>query len=68
MKIECCHGCEERHIKCHAHCETYQTQKILKILVEAEERKERKLRGEIKNQTDRRIAKVKRNKHLQRRK
>jgi len=42
MKIECCHHCESRHEKCHGHCETYLTQKILKILVEANEQKERR--------------------------
>ena len=68
MKIECCHHCVDKHLKCHAHCETYHTQKILKILVEAQEHKERRTRNEVINQADRRIAKVMHEKHLRRRK
>lgn len=68
MYITCCHNCEDRQAKCHAHCETYHMQKILKILVEAEKLKERKMRNDVKNQVDRQIAKVMRRNHLQRRK
>ena len=68
MKIECCHECESRNPYCHAHCETYLTQKILKIMVEAQGREDRRVRSEVKNQFDRRIAKVMHEKHLKRRK
>jgi hypothetical protein len=57
MTITCCHNCENRHEKCHAHCEEYITQKILKIMVEAQEIKEREIRAGLQNEKERRIAK-----------
>ena len=68
MKIECCHHCESRHEKCHGHCETYLTQKILKIMVEANEQKERRTAESVKAQKDRMIIKTMHDNHLRRRK
>lgn len=50
MLITCCHNCENRHTKCHSHCEKYHTQKILKILVEAQEDKNKRINNGIANQ------------------
>lgn len=68
MKIECCHNCEDRHYKCHSTCERYNAQKIVKIIFEAEDRKQSKVHNDIKNQREIRIAKVMHDKHLRRRK
>ena len=68
MLITCCRDCENRHIKCHANCETYHIQKILKILVEADVNKKRRTSDSIKNQKDRMVAKANHRKHLGRRK
>lgn len=68
MKIECCHHCENRHEKCHGHCETYLTQKILKILVEASSEKKRRTNESISIQRDRALTKAIHDRHLRRRK
>ena len=68
MKITCCYQCENRHEKCHAHCEDYLTQKILKIMVEAEEMKKREIQTGIQNQKDRQAAKIQHLNHIRRRK
>jgi hypothetical protein len=68
MYITCCRDCEDRHEKCHAHCETYLTNKILKILVEAQEEKKRRTAHGIINQKQIRVSKVMHDNHLRRRK
>ena len=66
MKIECCHHCEDRHEKCHAHCETYLTQKILKIVADAPAEKRRRTYESINAQKDRVINKIQHDRHLRR--
>ena len=68
MKITCCHHCEDRHLKCHAHCETYITQKILKIIVEAQSEKKKKVNNGINNQKTMQAEKVMHRNHQKRRK
>lgn len=68
MNITCCHHCMGRHEKCHAHCEEYLTQKILKILVDANEEKEKRISDGIKIQKEIQIAKTQHLKHIRRRK
>ena len=68
MKIECCHHCEKRHEKCHAHFETYLTQKMLKILVEASASKEHRVSRSVAEQKYRMMDKVEHYRHLRRRK
>ena len=58
MFITCCYNCEDKQAKCHSHCETYHTQKILKILVEAQEQKEKNISHSIANQKLRQIDKA----------
>ena len=68
MTITCCHNCENRHEKCHGHCEDYLTQKILKIMVEAQEVKDREIRNGIYNERQRVVSKILHQNHLKRRK
>ena len=68
MNIDCCHHCEKRHEKCHSHCEEYLTQKILKIMVEAQVVKNQKVRTGLQNEKERLIGKIMHDKHLRRRK
>lgn len=68
MYITCCHKCDGRHTKCHAHCETYLTQKILKIMVEADRKKKQQTSDSIKIQKERMVAKANHRNHLWRRK
>ena len=68
MNITCCYHCDNRHAKCHAHCEEYLTQKILKIMVEAEQVKKQKIKTGIQNQKDRQAAKIQHLNHIRRRK
>ena len=68
MYINCCHHCVDRHEKCHAHCETYLTNKILKILVEAQEDKARKIGNSIINQKQRQVYKAMHDNYIRRRK
>ena len=68
MYITCCHDCVDRHEKCHSHCETYITNKILKILVEAQDDKKRRIENGIINQKQRLVSKVMHDRHLRRRK
>lgn len=68
MKIECCHNCENRHEKCHAHCEEYLTQKILKIAVEAITEKENRVNRSMENQKIRQIARMRHINHIRRQK
>ena len=68
MTITCCHNCENRHEKCHAHCDDYLTQKILKIMVEAQEKKKREMENGIYFERQRRINKILHENHLKRRK
>jgi hypothetical protein len=67
MKIECCHHCEERHEKCHAHCEKYLTLKILKIVADAPAEKRRRTAEGLNAQRDRTLDKIMHDKHLRRR-
>jgi hypothetical protein len=67
MYITCCHGCESRHTLCHAHCEAYNTQKILKILVEAQEDKKKRISHGISNQKRTLVDKAIAIKHRKRR-
>ena len=68
MNIACCYQCENRHEKCHAHCEEYHTQKILKIMVESVGDKKRKVENGIINQISRGANKARHNNYLRRRK
>jgi hypothetical protein len=66
MTITCCHNCENRHEKCHGHCEEYLTQKILKIMVEAETIKDREIRNGIYCEMNRKINKLMHDRHIRR--
>jgi hypothetical protein len=66
MKITCCNNCENRHEKCHGHCEEYLTQKILKIMVEAETIKDRDIRNGIYCERNRQINKLMHDRHIRR--
>ena len=68
MNIVCCYGCENRHEKCHSHCEEYITQKMLKIIVEAREKKDNEIQHGLKREKERRIAKIEHMRHLRRQK
>ena len=68
MKITCCHHCEDRHEKCHAHCEEYLTQKILKIVGEASLEKWKRENAGIQEQRERVVTQALHRNHLRRRK
>jgi hypothetical protein len=68
MLINCCYHCEDRHYKCHAHCETYITQKMLKIMVEAQSEKNKKINIGIQNQKIMQAEKVMHRNYQKRRK
>ena len=68
MTITCCHNCENRHEKCHGHCEEYLTQKILKIMVEAEDDKKRKIGNGIYCEKQRMVNKIMHDNHIRRKK
>ena len=68
MSITCCYNCEKRHEKCHAHCEEYLTQKILKIVGDATADKEYRIGVGIDRQRYRQMAKMRHLKHIRRQK
>ena len=56
MNIDCCYHCEDRHETCHSHCERYHTQKIWKIVFDAQADKARRTNNSIADSRNRTIS------------
>jgi hypothetical protein len=67
MNIDCCYHCEDRHEKCHSHCDRYHTQKIWKIVFDAQADKERRTNSGIEESKRRAISNVVHRNHLRHR-